>query len=213
MIDGLLKNIIDPLWDKAATPLVRLRLTPNQVTATGMGLILLASAAYLWHRSALIYGLCLAFSFAFDALDGAVARRRGLQSKAGGYFDAMIDRYQELAVLATLAWVHDLWALALAGFAGSVMISYAKARAALEAQVSNDGWPDFFERLERIIFLCALLIFTGLAASFGLTPDWPIPAGLALYAVLANATALQRAARAARMLRAVDQGIRDQERR
>lgn len=150
----------------------------------------------------MIFGITLAVSFAFDALDGAVARRRDMRSKAGGYLDAMIDRYQELAVLAAIAHVHDAWAAALLGFAGSVITSYAKARTALEAPIGNDGWPDLFERLERILFLCALLILGG---PLGALTGWPvIPWGLWVFAALANLTALQRARRAFRYLAALD---------
>ncbi|WP_372887715.1 CDP-alcohol phosphatidyltransferase family protein, partial [Shimia sp.] len=100
MIDGLIKSKIDPLWEAMSTPLVKAGFTPNQVTFAGLVLIVLASLAYLWHGAPLVYGLTLALSFAFDALDGAVARRRDMRSHAGGYFDAVVDRYQELAVLA-----------------------------------------------------------------------------------------------------------------
>ncbi len=202
MIDGLIKSKIDPLWESLATPLVNRGWTPNQVTFAGLVIIAFASLTYLWLRSELLFGLMLTVAFAFDALDGAVARRRGLSTKAGGYFDAMVDRYQELAVLAAIAYVHDAWMLALFAFAGSVFTSYAKARTAIEIPISNENWPDFFERLERVIFLCLMLI---LAGAFG---DWVITGGLALFAILAHATALQRAWRAAQMLRAVDQ--RDQ---
>ena len=149
----------------------------------------------------MILGLSLAVAFAFDALDGAVARRRGMTSKSGGYLDAMVDRYQELAVLAALAHVHDLWALSLACFSGSVLTSYAKARTAIETPVSNDNWPDFFERMERVIFLCAMLVLAGIFTSYA--PQIVI-AGLGLFAVLSHFTALQRARRAFQMLREPD---------
>ncbi|MEP2533049.1 CDP-alcohol phosphatidyltransferase family protein [Shimia sp.] len=199
MIDGLLKSKIDPIWEAMSTPLVRAGLTPNQVTFAGLVLILLASGAYLLHGSPLIYGISLAVAFAFDALDGAVARRRDMRSMAGGYFDAMVDRYQELAVLATVAHVHDQWPLALACFSGSVITSYAKARTAIEIPISNEDWPDFFERLERVIYLCAMLI---IASVLG---HWVITAGLAGFAILSHVTALQRARRATMLLRETDQ--------
>nr|WP_319948919.1 CDP-alcohol phosphatidyltransferase family protein [uncultured Shimia sp.] len=205
MIDGLIKSKIDPIWEAMATPLVKARWSPNQVTAFGLFLIVAVSLAYLWHGSEIIYGLTLSVSFAFDALDGAVARRRGMQSKAGGYFDAMVDRYQELAVLATLAYVHDAWPLALAAFSGSVMTSYAKARTAIEMPVSNDNWPDFFERLERVIFLCLMLLIAG---SMSASTGWIVSAGLAIFALLSHFTALQRFRRATQMLRALDQDAR-----
>lgn len=202
MIDGLIKHVLDPLWEKAATPLVRARMSPNQVTLTGLGLIVVGAGLYLWHRSDLVFGLWLAVSFAFDALDGAVARRRDMRSKSGGYLDAMVDRYQELAVLAAIAHVHGLWPLAMLAFAGSVITSYAKARTALEAPISNEGWPELFERLERVIYLCVMLVAAGLVP-----PAW-VPSvmvwGMALFAALTNLTALQRAGRAFAMLKRID---------
>lgn len=198
MIDGLLKDKIDPMWEAMSTPLVKAGLTPNQVTFAGLVLIILTSLAYLWHGSPVIFGLTLAVAFAFDALDGAVARRTGLSSKSGGYFDAMVDRYQELAVLAAIAFAHDLWPLALACFSGSVITSYAKARTAIEMPVSNTDWPDFFERMERVIYLCVMLLLAGI---FG---NWVITAGLAGFAILSHFTALQRAHRAFSMLRDAD---------
>lgn len=198
MIDGLMKSTIDPLWEAMATPLVKARLTPNQVTLIGLVLILLVSLAYLWHQSPALYSATLIVAFVFDALDGAVARRRNMSTKAGGYFDAMVDRYQELAVLATLAYLHDAWPLALACFSGSIITSYAKARTAIEMPVSNTDWPDFFERMERVIYLCAMLLIAGVLG------DTAILWGLAGFAILAHVTALQRARRATQMLRAQD---------
>ncbi len=199
MIDGLMKTKIDPLWEAMATPLVKARLTPNQVTSLGLVLVCLASLAYLWHGNPALFGVTLALAFVFDALDGAVARRRGMSTKAGGYFDAMVDRYQELIVLAALAYVHDAWPLALACFSGSVLISYAKARTAIEMPISNADWPDLFERMERVIYLCVMLLAAGFLGA------WLVPWGLAGFALLSHATALQRARRASQMLQALDQ--------
>ncbi|MCW9044001.1 MAG: CDP-alcohol phosphatidyltransferase family protein [Pseudopelagicola sp.] len=201
MIDGLIKTKIDPLWEAMATPLVRARMTPNQVTFTGLILVTLVSGLYLWHGLPLVYGLTLALSFVFDALDGAVARRRNMRSRRGGYFDAMVDRYQELIVLATLGYMHNAWPLALFALSGSLFTSYAKARTAIETPVHNDNWPDFFERMERVIFLCVMLVLAGaLPAHSARIATY----GLALFALLAHVTALQRARRASQMLGAID---------
>ncbi len=199
MIDALLKDHIDPLWERMARPIARAGYTPNQVTAAGLALVALAAAAYLWHRSDLLFGLTLAVAHAFDALDGAVARQTGLSSKTGGYFDAMVDRYQELIVLAAIGHVTENWPLAMLAFGGAVITSYAKARTAIETPVSNTDWPDFFERLERIIFLCALLILAGV-----LPLAWLMTAGVAVYALLCHLTALQRIRRAVTLLRQAD---------
>ena len=124
----------------------------------------------------------------------------GWNPNSAGYLDAIVDRYQELIVLVAIGWVTGLWVLALLAFSGAMITSYAKARAAIEIPVENAAWPDAFERLERIILLCALLILAGLTGV-----EQAMAWSLAIYAVLCHATALQRVLRAVRLLRRADQ--------
>jgi archaetidylinositol phosphate synthase len=204
MIDGLFKHRIDPFWNFLARGLAR-KLTANQVTFLGLLLVAAAALAYLHHRSPLWFGLSLALAFSADSLDGAVARLRGETSHLGGYLDAMIDRYQEIVVLMALAIALDAWAPAFLACTGALLTSYAKARTALEVPVPNTGWPDLFERQERIIFLCALLIFgPWLGGWMGFGTTQVLGAGLWLLAALCHATAIQRMLRAARLLQAAD---------
>mgnify|MGYP002631447577 CR=1 FL=1 len=209
MLDGLSKHLIDPVWDWLASPFVWLKVTPNQMTAIGLALVSASCLAFFWHRSTLVFGGTLAVAFAFDSLDGAVARRRNMTSRFGGYLDAVIDRYQELLVFLALGWFTQQWLLAMLCFAGGVFTSYAKARTAIEAPVNNNNWPDLFERLERVIYLCALLIGDGLVAAIWGPSDWVLPLGLAIYAALAHATAIQRTIRASRYLISIDQAPPD----
>jgi phosphatidylglycerophosphate synthase len=201
MIDGLFKRHIDPLWEILARPVAR-RFTANQVTLMGLCLVVANAAAYLWHDTAFVVGLGLAVSFAADSLDGAVARLRHEMTAFGGYLDAVIDRYQECIVLITIAYVYDAWLPATLALAGSLLISYAKARVAIEVRISNDDWPDLFERQERIIYLCSLLVITGVGESIFDT-SLMIP-GLWLFALLTNLTSIQRILRAKRLLQKLD---------
>lgn len=204
MIDGLFKKHIDPLWEKAARPLAATGVTPNAVTMLGLALVVTFSAAFVAHGSTFWFGVSLIGAFAFDSLDGAVARLRNLRSKRGGYLDAMVDRYQELAVMLALGQASGAWVAVLAGFSGAVITSYAKARTALEIRVGNDDWPDLFERQERLIFICALLISHGLLFQpMGAGPQ-ALVAGLWIYAALAHFTALQRMRRAWKLLEKAD---------
>jgi phosphatidylglycerophosphate synthase len=204
MIDSLFRTRAEPLWERAARPLVHLGVTPNQVTAAGLALVLLVSALYAYHQSSLAFGVMLAVASAFDALDGAVARLRDMRTRTGGYFDAMSDRYQELAVLWAIAHVSGQWALCMLAFAGGVFTSYAKARTALEIPVGNRGWPDLFERLERLVYLCLMLAVDGIAGVAGVGTPWILQGGLAVYAALTHLTAAQRINRAFVLLRAAD---------
>jgi archaetidylinositol phosphate synthase len=198
MIDGLFKKHIDPLWEGLARPLAR-HCTANQVTIFGLLAVMAVSAAFLSHGSTLWFGIGLIIAFSADSLDGAVARLRGEASRFGGYLDAVIDRYQEMAVLAALALKTGHWPAAFFVLAGSFLTSYAKARTAVEMPIINSDWPDLFERQERIIFICALLIFDGVLTRWS-GFDIILP-GLWVLAALCHVSAIQRFFRARTILK------------
>ncbi len=199
MIDGLFKRHIDPLWERAARPLARF-FTANQVTCMGLLLSVALCLAYCVWKSSFWFGIGLALAFCADSLDGAVARLRNEQSRFGGYLDAMADRYQELAVMLAIAWADNLWPQALLVLSGSYLTSYAKARTAVEMPIDNASWPDLFERQERVIYICILLVLHGMVG--GALPGAinVLPAGLWLLAAIVHATAIQRFFRAKALL-------------
>ena len=200
MLDGLNKAAQDRFWDGIARHLVATGISPNQVTMLGLALVLANCALYLWHENHAVFALLLAVAFAFDALDGAVARLTGRSSRFGGYLDAVIDRYQEIAVFLAIASVTGYWLPAMGALTGSLLISYAKARAAIEVPIDNIKWPDLMERLERIVFLClALLLDPLLQIWLDIAPS-PLYYLLILLALLTHATAVQRFYRARRQI-------------
>lgn len=189
MLDGLYAQRMNRVWDFLARGLAKSGISPNVITVSGLVLVAAAAAAYPFHGNSLVFGVWTALAFAFDALDGAVARLTGRSSKFGGYLDAVVDRYQELAVLAAIAYVHDAWPHALLVVSGGFLTSYNKARAAMEVPVDNGDWPDLIERLERILFVCVLLVI-------GYWFPVVVPWGLVVLGVLAHLTAVQRFFRA-----------------
>ena len=68
-----------------------------------------------------------------DALDGMVARLRGVASEAGEVLDAAVDRYSEFFFLAGLCiWYRShvgAMVLVLTALLGSFMVSYSQAKA------------------------------------------------------------------------------------
>lgn len=158
MIDGHYKAKIDLFWNYLANNLSGLGLTPNTVTWLGLLLVLLNCVLYFLHKNNLLFGLLLALSFAFDALDGAIARVTDRVSKYGGYLDAIIDRYQEVAIYFILAVVNGYWTVCFIAITGSLLVSYNKARTSVEIPIDNVKWPDLAERFERVIFICVALI-------------------------------------------------------
>jgi len=67
-----------------------------------------------------------------DLLDGSLARRTAQATRRGAFLDSVIDRYAEFFTFCGLgeffsgSWM--LWVVAF-GLLGSIMVSYARARA------------------------------------------------------------------------------------
>ncbi|NIS33241.1 MAG: CDP-alcohol phosphatidyltransferase family protein, partial [Actinobacteria bacterium] len=84
-------------------------------------------------------GILILLGGSFDLFDGRVARATGLASQFGSFYDSTLDRISEIAVyLGILSLYNDyrlelgdvgmIYAVMLA-MAGSLMISYTRARA------------------------------------------------------------------------------------
>jgi CDP-diacylglycerol--glycerol-3-phosphate 3-phosphatidyltransferase len=135
-------------------------------------------------------GLLLLAANALDLLDGAVARVSGRATPFGAFLDSTLDRYAEIVVFVGLvAWFASQgnWhgvVLAVAALAGSLMVSYTRARAEGLGLHGEVGW---LPRPARLVLLASGLM---LAAVPGLA--WTLEAATAVLAVLTNLTALQR---------------------
>lgn len=166
----------------------RLGIRPNTVTLIGlMGTIGCAVLIALGHMT--WAGILLLIMGPVDAMDGALARLRKEASDWGAFVDAVTDRYSELFLFLGFLIYYMLQAnatgviLAYLAAAGSVLVSYVKARADAAKLDANIG---LLTRVERYIVLIPGLIF-----------NLPLPV-LIIIAVLANFTALQRILRVRR---------------
>jgi len=125
---------------------------PNIITY--FSLLVAGAAAYAYANQFWIWGgLIGLFAGFLDSLDGSVARKTGRTSKWGAYLDAIVDRYVEGIILFGIAWGAWMWPQVYIMLLGSLLISYAKARAAMETKVDNINWPDVFERAERLLLV------------------------------------------------------------
>lgn len=174
----LFKGILDPI----AGFLNRLGLTPNAITLLGLAGTTLG-AYFLARGQMLTGGLVLLLTVPIDALDGTMARLRGESSDFGAFVDSVSDRYSELITFGGLLYYfvmrdESLGAmLTFAAAAGSVLVSYVKARAEGLDFTARVG---LLTRVERYIVLIPSLVF-----------NQPL-IGVSLIALLGNFTALQR---------------------
>lgn len=160
----------------------RLGITPNMMTMLGL-LGNTVGAYYLARGEMLTGGLFVLLMTPIDALDGTMARLRGESSDFGAFVDSVTDRYSELIIYGGLLYYFlgqgdPLGGLLVfAAAAGSVLVSYVKARAEALGYQAKVG---ILTRVERYLVLAPALVFNQLFI------------GLTIIAVFANITALQR---------------------
>ena len=177
-----LRKTFSGLLDTIAGFLLGLGLKPNHITLPGLCGNIIA-AVLIGSGRLLAGGLMAALMGPLDAVDGAMARKIGVPTRFGGFLDSVIDRYDELlllgGVLVYFTREGNTWGIYLtyAAAAGSVLVSYMRARA--EA-LGFDGKVGLLTRVERYIILI-----------LGLLLNWTIYS-VGIIAVLGNATALQR---------------------
>lgn len=160
----------------------RLGLTPNMMTILGL-LGNAVGAYYLAMGNMLTGGIIVLVMTPIDALDGTMARLRGESSDFGAFVDSVSDRYSELIIYAGLLY-HFLnigdslgGMLVFVAAAGSVLVSYVKARAEGLGYGAKVG---ILTRVERYLVLAPCLVFNQLYI------------GLGIIAIFANITAIQR---------------------
>ena len=170
--------------------LIKLDVSPNYFTTAALlfGLV----SAVLFGRGDLRLGaLLLALGGLFDIVDGTVARETNRVTKFGAFYDSVLDRYSEIFVLFGIGYYYIRFynptsfmgtVAILAVFfalAGSIMVSYVRARAEGLGLSCNVG---VMQRPERV----AVIVLTALVSEMVLVM------GLILIAIMANFTAFQR---------------------
>lgn len=188
MLSSIVRRLAQSLLNSIAVRLDRLGVTPNALTLIGfLGMcvigLLLANGQFA------LGGVLIILAGMFDALDGSLARLTNRVTKFGAFLDSTTDRYAEgVLFLGILAWylprgVTNVAYLVYLSLLGSLMVSYARARAEGIGVECKEG---LLTRFERIALLVIGLLLT---AVFG---DTPILVVLAILAVFTNITAVQR---------------------
>lgn len=158
------------------------RIHPNVLTFIGL-LINIVAAALLAAGQFRSAGFVIIGAGLFDMVDGRVARETNQVTRFGGFFDSVLDRYSDLALLmGLLVWYGSInrpfyVVLTAIVMTASVMISYSRARAENTIPSCKVG---FMERPERVVLLIIGALFDRMA---------PV---LWVVAVLGNLTVIHR---------------------
>ncbi|HEY6803351.1 MAG TPA: CDP-alcohol phosphatidyltransferase family protein [Pyrinomonadaceae bacterium] len=131
-------------------------INPNILTVIGVSLNVGCGVLFGMGRF-FSAGITLIVANLFDMLDGQVARLSGRVTRFGGFLDSSLDRLSDMVVFVGLMvfYARDIQAhstlnvfLAGAGLMGSVMVSYASARAESLIPKCDVG---FLRRPERVV--------------------------------------------------------------
>ncbi|MGC4051530.1 MAG: CDP-alcohol phosphatidyltransferase family protein [Paludibaculum sp.] len=158
------------------------RIHPNVLTFIGL-LINIYAAVLLASGKFFYAGLVIIGAGLFDMVDGRVARETKQVTRFGAFFDSVVDRYSDLALLMGLlvyyANINRNFYVVLTAvvMTASVMISYTRSRAENVIPSCKAG---FLERPERIVLLIIGALFDRMAPVL-----WVI-------AVLGNITVIHR---------------------
>jgi CDP-diacylglycerol--glycerol-3-phosphate 3-phosphatidyltransferase len=185
------------LWAPFANLLLRLGVTPDQVTIVGT-LGVMGGALWFFPRGQLLTGVLVVTAFVFsDLLDGYMARKAGTSSNWGAFLDSTLDRFGDAAIFGGLLLYYvgphaetmlgspRLYVyVSLACLVLGSITSYVRARAESLGMMAKVG---IAERAER---LALILVATGFNGIFGL----PILTELALWllAAASGITVIQR---------------------
>ena len=169
ILHEIVSGPVKRLREGIARALARIGVSPDLLTVLGL-LVNIGAGALLALGYFRWAALIILFAGAFDTLDGALARVSGTTSPFGAFLDSTVDRYSDMVLFAGLI-VHYLQAgqmrpvvLAVSALAGSLLVSYTRARAECLIPSCEVG---FLQRGERIV----LLILAGLVGNM-LTALW-----------------------------------------
>ncbi len=182
MISERLRKWAAWIVNPVAEAIGRTGISPN--TLTIIGFLMTMGIAYVLARGWFFWGgLLIVFSALFDALDGAVARASNRTSRFGAFLDSTLDRFSEAVIYSGLLLYYTRYGTTLntilvyAAIIGSLMVSYARARAEGIGVELKEG---LLTRFERFAVLVAALLLGFM------------PAALWILAILTNLTAIQR---------------------
>src|SRR6266436_5589008 len=143
------------LLDRIVGALAATGVNPNFLTFLGLVVNFAAAAMFAIGRFR-TGALTILFAGFLDMLDGQVARRQNRVTAFGAFYDSTLDRYADMALYMGLLVYYSVSGrtpyvvVAAVATAGSVMVSYARARAESLIPLCKVG---FMERPERLVLL------------------------------------------------------------
>ncbi len=175
----------DSVLTKLAKPFTKIH--PNTLTLISL---IFAFAGGLFYYMSFLWAAFGAIVMAslFDALDGKVARMRGIASKKGDFLDHLVDRYADMFIIIGIALspyskpIYGLLALS-----GVFMTSYVGTQS--QAVGAKRDYGGVLGRADRMVILMILPVIQYLWWGYIFSASTWV---LFIFAILGHLTAVQR---------------------
>ncbi|MEA2074489.1 MAG: CDP-alcohol phosphatidyltransferase family protein [Euryarchaeota archaeon] len=215
-LDSLLRTFVDNCRVVRTTArfLAARGISPNFLSLLSFFFALLAGLFFFLSGTSTSFNLLLLLAGVFvclnallDGLDGLVARELGNASKKGDFLDHVIDRYSDTFIVGGIVFGgYASWQIGIIAIIGVLLSSYMGTQA--QAVGLNRMYGGMLGRADRLLIIIAATFLT-------LVYPYPVPASgllsslsllsllsllsfsflgwaLVIFAILGNATALQR---------------------
>lgn len=132
--DGPVSRILNrPVSIKISEVLLKTKITPNQISLISF-IVALFGALFFYFGDyffLVIGGILVHLSSIIDGCDGEVARLKLVETKYGGWFDAVLDRYADAIIIFGMTYGHwllyndiTIWTIGFMALMGSFLNSY-----------------------------------------------------------------------------------------
>jgi phosphatidylglycerophosphate synthase len=200
-LDSLFRAFVDNCEGirRMARFFAALGISPNFLSLLSLSFAALAGLFFFLSTNNLLMllaaGIFVCLNAFFDCLDGILARETGNASKKGDFLDHVLDRYADVFIMGGIVFGGYVnWAIGIIAIIGVLLSSYMGTQA--QAVGLSRVYGGLVGRADRLLLIIAATFLT-------LVFPHPIPASgllsfsflgwtLVLFALLCNATALQR---------------------
>lgn len=187
------RSLADRIIIPASKPF--LKMNPNAISA--LSLILAALTGLFFYLGGILILLSfftLLLSSLFDAIDGKVARIRGISSRRGDLIDHVFDRYADIFIM--LGFVFSVYAqlpIGLLAVIGVLLTSYLGVQS--QALGLKRNYSGVLGRADRLVFMLIFILFQfflPFSFTFYMMRFTPINILLLWFAIAGNVTAVMR---------------------
>ncbi|MEI7961691.1 MAG: CDP-alcohol phosphatidyltransferase family protein [archaeon] len=189
---SVLRNNVKPIAEFFAKPFILLKIDPNWISVLGL-VFALIGAFCVTQASWFLALIFFVLAPLMDLIDGTVARALNKRSNWGNYFETMIDKFVDFAMIGSFVFIPVLAVPAVLALGFSAISSYAKPRVALIVITDNRDWPAIGEHADKLILVLAALLLASVGVNI-------ISLFLFLIAIISAIGAVQRMIYAKKMI-------------